>query len=556
MSAIHVRQIKAHLEAHYRQLVDLSDIGTRPLEHQENVFLSRSLAAFALVHLTNADPKDAAAALTDGGQDNGIDAVLYHAPERSLYLVQSKWRHDGTGSISKGEVQKFLTGFRDLVNARFDRFNEKVAHKKATIEAALNDSRTRIVLVIAYTGQAPPADDVARDLRDLLEEMNDPAEVVSHCVLRQGNLYAAISAGARGAPIDLDIQLYDWGQVREPFPAYYGQVSASDVARWWKDHYPRLFSPNIRMFLGETDVNESLLETLQSAPEHFWYFNNGVTALCASIRKKPIGGTTRDTGVFECQDLRIVNGAQTAGAIASAAEGHADSVARARVPIRIIALEQCPEAFDREITRSNNTQNRIERRDFVALDPEHERLRNELLLESIHYVYKSGDSVTATDKGFDLVEATVARACAGSDVALAVQAKREISKLWEDIDKAPYKTLFNPAISSVELWKSVQVLRLVELALDSIRNAREGRERLLAVHGNRFLAHLAMKSLPATAGTASSSLDSSFSVLVGQATNDAYAKALAAVNSLYPEAYLANLFKNLVKCRKVKELIT
>jgi hypothetical protein len=551
MSTIHLRQIRAHLETHFRPLVDMSDLANRSPQERENVFLSRSLAAFSLVHLTNVDPQEAVAALTDQGQDNGIDAALYHIPERSLYLVQSKWRHDGSGTISRGDVQKFLTGFRDLVNARFDRFNEKMVAKKATIEAALNDARTRIVLVIAYTGQQPLSEEVTRDIRDLLDEMNDPSEVVAHHVLRQGSLYAAVSAGSRGTPINLDVQLYDWGQVREPFLAYYGQVSASDVAQWWKDHYPRLFSPNIRMFLGETDVNESLLGTLQIAPENFWYFNNGITGLCARIQKKPIGGTTRDTGVFECHDLRIVNGAQTAGAIASAAETHSESVSKARVPIRIISLEQCPEGFDREITRSNNTQNRIERRDFVALDPEQERIRNELMLEGVQYVYKSGDAVTSTEKGFDLVEATVARACAERDIALSVQAKREIGRLWEDIEKPPYKTLFNPSVSSLELWFSVQVLRRVESNLEHLRNSREGRERLLAVHGNRFLTHVVFQTLPAPSSHTASALDSAFTQAIKHNTDAAYTKTLEIINTLYPEAYLANLFKNLVKCKQI-----
>jgi hypothetical protein len=555
MSTIHLNQIRAHLNTNFRALVDMSDMAGRDTTEQENVFLSRGLAAFALVHLTNVGVQDGVTALTDGGQDNGIDAVLHHIPERSLYLVQSKWRHDGTGTISRGEIQKFLTGVRDLLNLRFDRFNQKMAAKKGTIESALNDARTRIVLVIAYTGQQPLANDVNGDIRDFLDEMNDPAEVVAHHVLRQGSLYAAVSAGARGSPINLDVQLFDWGQVREPFLAYYGQVSASDVAQWWKNHYPRIFSPNIRMFLGETDVNESLLGTLQLAPQNFWYFNNGITALCAKIQKKPIGGTTRDTGVFECSDLRIVNGAQTAGAIASAIETHTESVASARVPIRIISLEQCPEGFDREITRSNNTQNRIERRDFVALDPEQERLTNELLLESVQYVYKSGDSVAAVNKGFDLVEATVARACAEKDVGLAVQAKREIGKLWEDIEKPPYKTLFNPSVSCLELWRSVQILRRVEEKLEKLRCKREGRERLLAVHGNRFLAHIAFQRLRSLPAPANAVLDADFLQKIDEATDEAYAKTLEALNKLYPEAYLANLFKNLVRCKQVKEKI-
>src|SRR5260221_12556426 len=75
MSIIHVRQIEAQIKTLFNGLVDLSDYDTRPLE-REAVFLSRSLAAFTLMHLANITPTEAAQNLVDGGQDNGIDAIF------------------------------------------------------------------------------------------------------------------------------------------------------------------------------------------------------------------------------------------------------------------------------------------------------------------------------------------------------------------------------------------------------------------------------------------------------------------------------------------------
>ena len=132
------------------------------------------------------------------------------------------------------------------------------------------------------------------------------------------------------------------------------------------------------MFLGASEVNETILSTLLNSPEDFWYFNNGITALARTIKKKPIGGNTRETGFFECQDLRIVNGAQTVGAIAQAYAKAPDKSAKTRVAIRIIELENTPHDFGKQVTRYTNTQNRIDRRDFVALDIEQERIRGEL----------------------------------------------------------------------------------------------------------------------------------------------------------------------------------
>ena len=329
----------------------------------------------------------------------------------------------------------------------------------------------------------------------------------------------------------------------------------SDVARWYDEHQHQLFAPNIRMFLGATEVNATIVDTLLDSPNEFWYFNNGISALCRTIKKKPIGGNTKETGIFECNDLRIVNGAQTVGAIATAAAKDPDATANARVGIRIVSLENCPPDFDRKVTRYNNTQNRIDRRDFVALDSNQERVRSELLLKGVIYTYKSGEVLTPSDKGFTLDEATVARACSQVDVSLSVQAKREIGKLWDDIQKAPYKILFNPSVSGPVIWRSVQVVREVEANLSKWRSGAQGREKLLAIHGNRFISHFVLQSLQATPGSSSQSLDAETRQMIATLTDELFGKVIAILDAEYSDSYLANLFKNVSKCQHVKSLI-
>jgi hypothetical protein len=555
MSMIHLRQIKAHLQTTYGDKVDLSDYGTKTASECESALLSRSLAAFALQSLAEIEPEEAAMYITDGSQDNDVDAVYCHENEKTLYIVQSKWRHDGSGSIERGEAQKFIKGFRDLINVRFDRFNSKVKAMSDQIEAALSDSQTRIFLVIIYSGQEPLSQEVKRDFDDILAEMNDPTEVVRMKTLRQLNIYTAMVQGTRGTPIDIEVVLYDWGQTREPYRAYYGQVSASEVADWWDKYYPRIFTPNIRMFLGDTDVNAGILSTLRNEPEHFWYVNNGITALCAGIDKKPLGGSSRDMGVFECRDVRVVNGAQTVGSVAAAAATHSEQLGKARIPIRFISLDNCPEGFDALITRSNNTQNRIEKRDFVALDVEQERIRNELQLDGVVYVYKSGETLGRGQVGFDLSEATVARACAQEDIAHAIQAKREISKLWEDLQKPPYKLLFNPSVSGPVLWKQVQILRQIEKSLKRSSKELDGRSRMFTVHANRLIAHLVFNRLPSEMKISHVELNNSDTVHIAQLTDSTLNQLITIANELYPDAYLASLFKNPGKCKNLGQKI-
>lgn len=177
-----------------------------------------------------------------------------------------------------------------------------------------------------------------------------------------------------------------------------------------------------------------------------------------------MGGSSRESGVFECEGASVVNGAQTVGSILSAIDGGPNGFHRARVAIRIIDLEKCPPTFAGELTRAANTQNRIEKKDFAAQDPEQDRLKTELLLErEKNYAYKTGDRPPLPEEGCTFDDAVVALACAHEDPSLCVQAKREVGLLYEDITQAPYKRLFNASVSALKLWRSVEVIaRLVK----------------------------------------------------------------------------------------------
>lgn len=553
MSIIHVRQIETRLKLLFTDLIDLNDYTGKSQTEQNSAFLTRALAAFSIFATAGISSDQAASTITDGYHDGGIDAIYFDDREKILFLAQSKWRHDGTGGIEQGESLKFINGVKALINGKFDCFNDKIKNRETEIIDALNLANTRIVLLLAYTGQATLSEDVRRDFDDFLKEMNDPSEVVELKVFQQGELHKIVASGTSGLPINFDVVLKDWGQVREPYSAYYGLVSATEVANWWNNHYPKLFTPNIRSFLGETEINQSIVETLLSEPEKFWYFNNGITALCGNIQKKLLGGSNHDTGVFECFDVSIVNGAQTVGAIAIANTKSPDHVAKAAVTIRFISLESCPGDFATRVTRTTNTQNRIDSRDFVSLDTKNqERIRTELQLESIEYVYKPGNSVCDNKSGFDFSEAIVAVACAHPELTYAVQAKSKVSLLYEDVSKAPYKALFNPSLSSIKLWKLVQIHRVIEARLKVERGNRQGREAMLSTHGNRFLARQVFRSMLL------GNLDDptkDIQDLIGSVpatTTSAIDATAKTINEKYPDSYLTNLFRNITKCKDIE----
>jgi hypothetical protein len=553
MSILHVGHIQSAIEKRFRDHIDLSDLSNSvDGAKREDCFLTRGLSAFVIAELAGVPDQFAAASVVDCFHDNGIDALYFDAPERVCYLVQSKFNKSGTGGIDVGSALKFKQGVHHFFLGNLDPFGPKMKNRRAEIVEILGDSQNTFVLVIAHTGIQPLATEVERPLEELIEALNDTTELVSLRVLKQSDLWSVVAQSALGETVNLQIMLKEWGAVREPFEAYYGQVDLKDIATWGK-FGPYLYAKNIRGFKGSTDVNEAIIATIKTSPQNFWYFNNGVTVVCNKITQKPLGSGTNDSRVFECEGASVVNGAQTVGSIVSAVGSGANGVGSARVPVRIISLENCPETFGRDVTKAANTQNRIESKDFVAQDPQQARLQTELYLENgQRYVYRSGESHPTAAEGFVFEDAAVALACASQDIQYCVQAKREVGKLWEDITKPPYTVFFNSGTAALRMWRAVEIMRAVEAELKIYQAANEGKIRLIATHGNRFVLHMIFRS-----GVDPNNVDLDATIkTLHETVIDVLAGLIDATVKLYESSYPSNLFKNLTKCRELANEMT
>jgi AIPR protein len=129
-----------------------------------------------------------------------------------------------------------------------------------------------------------------------------------------------------------------------------------------RDHKDSLFNWNIRRFLGRKgEVNAGLKETLEKEPQHFFYYNNGISGLCESFSFDP------KTRKLKVKKLQIVNGAQTVGAIKHA---DADNLARTLVLVKLTAVKHATRetGLAAALIKTNNTQNTLRVPDFRSND--------------------------------------------------------------------------------------------------------------------------------------------------------------------------------------------
>lgn len=493
MSALHLRQIEKKLQTTLYPLINMSDqtIGS---ETFEDVRRSRALAAYIVHHLTLCNPEDAANSIVDGGNDNGLDAIYFHEPEETLYVVQSKWLKDGKGEPDNGSVKKFTCGVGDLLSQSYDRFNKKVQDKSSEIDEVLGIPSLKISVVLVHTGVSDLSPISTRDFNDLETETNDASDVLSWIVVNQKSLHLSLTEDLN-SPVTVEFPIQNWGKLEEPQRAIFGTVAASDLGQAWLDFKDRLVAKNLRGALGDSDVNKEIKATLQSKPEQFWYFNNGVTATAKKVTKLPKGGGKHELGYFHCEDLHVVNGAQTVSTIGQFIAKNPDfDLSACLVQLRVIELGEDGETFGDEVTRTNNRQNKIDAKDFVSQDGEQKRIRTELLIDKINYQIMRREDSIKSEKDFDLIDSTTAIACASGDVAIVVILKNQIGRLWEDLTKAPYRALFNPNVSGTYVWNCVQAQRQIEIAIEACRlNTKTQREHRILTSGNRLISAMVFR---------------------------------------------------------------
>ncbi|MFG1846998.1 AIPR family protein [Micromonospora carbonacea] len=494
-----VHQVRSALLREFDGLIDLEDLANKSATDREQAFLSRALAALTVRDLTGCDSAAAAEAVIDGRDDIGIDAVAIDKNASHLWLVQAKWSDTGKGKFVVADALKFIEGLHHIDGRRFDRFNVRFQNLADQVAAVLSNRGSKITLVPAVMRTEPLAADVLQRLSDAQKEFNQYGNMLGRRIYLARDIWEVVRNDFAEPPIPLTARMQDWIRVTEPYEAFQGIVSVAEIAEWYDAHEDRLFDRNIRKPLGITQVNQGLIDTLTVDPHNFWFFNNGITVLCDTLEPEYFQRSARRSPVtLRLDGASVVNGAQTVHAIHRAHRKDPDAVADGYVTVRVISLKNCPPGFADAVTTATNTQNRVERRDFVALDPVQSRIKQDFLLSlQKTYTVKRGEPEPASGSGCSVEAAAVALACAHRNSDLAVRAKRGADLLWEEGSQGAYHLLFSPQDqpSAYQIWRSVLVLREVEAALHRTAKDRQARAEAIVERGDRLIAHVVFQHL-------------------------------------------------------------
>jgi len=475
-----------------RFVPDVHRLGVVEENPDQKMLRSRALVAMA-AHMVAGVPDDEAShRVTDYFHDDGIDGFAVKATEPgrpTIYLIQAKWSAEGRYNFKERDVTALFEGLIKLLLPDGLHPNNLLRSHLGELHPKVNSVGARFVLVWATSGLNKPSPDIIRMVEKKTDGFNrDQIHVVPRFLLLE-DFIQELEADVARTGVTVSGGLLRSRTVDEQHESLQGTISAAELGKWHGEHGRRLFDDNVRVEMN-SEVNKEIVRCLQEEPEHFWYFNNGVTALCEDWERAP--ANIREVP-FRFDGLRIVNGAQTVSSI-SAAMGDPNTVERAQVPIRFIKLKTTGPEFGARITYATNRSNPMLPRDLLAMDYVQQRLRDEFKLTwGLTYAIRANDDLPPAAQGCSVLEAVIAVAVGRHDIGTLAEAKNDIASLWPS-NRESYGKLFNDSTTVVEVWNRVRALRLV---MDELRDSActTQREKAVSVLGDLVIAHIVFRWL-------------------------------------------------------------
>lgn len=322
-------------------------------------------------------------AVTDGSNDKKLDIVFINPEEEYAVVAQCYYSDKERQNAPSNKASDLNTGVAWLLQRAIDDVPARIKSAAINLRQGIKDGCIKNIY-LWYVHNLPESHHVENEL----------VTVQQTSISILGTEYPGLKVDVSHKEVGCKT-LQEWYEdcktpilINEPvslntiggyeisgkgWSSYSTAIQARDLAKLYKKHKTKIFSANIRDYLGsrksDSNINHGIKQTVENDACDFWAFNNGLTILTHKY-------SVSDNGVL-IHGLSIVNGAQTTGAIGTLKKLPDE---KAMVQARFIAVESSYEYLIENIIRYNNSQNKVEAADFRSTDKIQKRLKEEFNL--------------------------------------------------------------------------------------------------------------------------------------------------------------------------------
>lgn len=316
--------------------------------------------AWYLRNIHGLDIIEAKDCITDGANDKQIDAVYINNQESTIYIIQGKFLSGE--SVNAEPVREVLSSWimiQDL-KALQDSANNKLKVKINEISRALEDDYEISLELITTSNLTESAmTDVEIFSKKIAEneELNANIVIIDNETLKfkydealnKTNSYINHEFTVDSDKI-MQLELNDT-------KAVIAAISLKECVNIPGIKDGRLFRKNVRQSLGNSNkVNKSIAKTIKKEAKDFFFYHNGITALCSEIEI--------NNNKIRVKDLNIVNGCQSLSTIFSCGE----AAKKSNGYILFKFYEMSNSEKEDNITNNTNSQSAVKARDLRSND--------------------------------------------------------------------------------------------------------------------------------------------------------------------------------------------
>ncbi|MGI0064064.1 MAG: AIPR family protein [Nitrosopumilaceae archaeon] len=365
---------------------------------------------WVLTRVYEATEDDAADAIVDGANDLGIDAYLpVDFSDNKIRLFQSKY---GT-SHSMEAIAKFKEDVKRLLKSDVSKMRPELAH----LVTKIRDKNLKVECCYV-------TDQEVEHENEEYFEIIDIEEIIQR-------LWSRIKKPAAGkkSTIKLEKMLGHENTIL-------GILKLRELTEFISKNRDYVFESNIRQWMQfKTTVNKGIRETLQNAPDKFFYYNNGITIVVSNFEE--IGNNS-----ILLHAPQIVNGAQTSNSIVDRAKRTHNL--DGSITVTIIRADD--EEDQNNITKYRNSQNSVRGKDLVSLMDFHKSIKSQLQNSGYFYEIQAGsfDSKTKSQQS-ELKGDVIYNKYLPDNHKKVIVAKDAIQALVAGVEQRPTESYSSPA---------------------------------------------------------------------------------------------------------------
>lgn len=343
---------------------------------------------------------EAKADITDGTDDKQIDAVYIDDNSNTIYIIQGKFIGDKkVDSEPLREVLASWVQLKDLVKLQ-ETANNKLKQKLSEVAIAFDDNydiEFELITTASLTEQAKS------DLAVFQKELADSEELTANIRLidTEELIHRYEYALDKENPIiNHTIYLKKNKYIKMELAGtnvVLASIPLKDCLSFPNIKDGALFQKNVRQSLGlNNQVNKGIKHTIYNDSKDFFFFHNGITALC---NKMDFNNLTHELNL---KGLSVVNGCQSLNTILSCSEEIKKSN-DSYIMFRFYEIPQRERAD--KISISTNSQSAVKPRDLRSNDKKVLNLKRsyEQKYSNGYLITKRGEQAPANkDKNFVL----------------------------------------------------------------------------------------------------------------------------------------------------------